>query len=183
MKKVVLAALIMCVSAASFGQKYITHTGKVIFDATTPKSPEKISGINNEVGSMMDGKSGAFVFQVPVKSFKFEKALMKEHFDENYMESDKFPKADFNGKVSDMANVNMAKEGTYNVTVAGKLTIHGVTKEVSVPGTLTVKGKDIEAKAKFEAKLADYNISVPSIVSDKLAKEATITVDVLLNQK
>jgi len=63
------------------------------------------------------------------------------------------------------------------------LTIHGVTKEVSVPGTLTVKGKDIEAKAKFEAKLADYNISVPSIVSDKLAKEATITVDVLLNQK
>jgi polyisoprenoid-binding protein YceI len=118
-----------------------------------------------------------------VKSFKFEKALMQEHFNENYMESSAFPKADFKGKISNITEVNFTKDGTYKVTVAGKLTIHGVAQEVAVPGTITVKGKDVTATAKFTVKLQDYKISVPTMVADKLAKEATISVDAILNQK
>lgn len=183
MKKVILALAIMAFSGNTWAQNYMTRTGKIKFDATSPKSPERIEGVNNEVASILNGKTGDFVFQVLVKSFKFEKALMQDHFNENYMESNTYPKSDFKGKISNVADVNFAKDGTYNVTVTGKLTIHGVTQDVSVPGTITVKGKDIAAKAKFNAKLQDYKISVPTMVSDKVAKEASITIDAVLNQK
>ena len=183
MKKIILAAMVLSLSGSAFAQKYMTRTGKVSFNATSKSSPEKIEAINNETASILDAKSGAFVFQVLVKSFKFERELMQEHFNENYMESDKFPKSDFNGKINNFADVNLAKDGTYNVTVAGKLTMHGVSQEVSVPGTVTVKGKDVTAKAKFIVKLADYKIAIPSAVADKVAKEASIVVDAALTQK
>ncbi len=183
MKKIVLVAALVASANAMFAQTYMTRTAKVSFNATSPKSPEKIEAVNNEVASILNAKTGDFVFQVPVKSFKFERELMQQHFNENYMESDKFPKSDFKGKVTDMSAVNLAKDGTYNVTVAGKLTIHGVTKEVSVPGTITVKGKEATAKTKFNVKMADYNIAVPAVVADKLAKEAAISIDAALAQK
>ncbi len=183
MKKIILAAFVLTVSGSAFAQKYMTRTGKVSFNATSPKSPEKIEAINNEVASILDSKDGGFVFQVLVKSFKFEKELMQQHFNENYMESDKFPKADFKGKIANMGDVNLTKDGSYNTTVAGKLTIHGVTQDVSVPGTIVVKGKDVTAKAKFQVNLEKHGIKIPGVVADKLAKEASVTVDAVLTQK
>jgi hypothetical protein len=182
MKSILFALTLLALSGNTWAQKYMTRTGKIKFDATSPKSPEKIEGINNEIAAVLDAK-GDFLFQAMVKSFKFEKALMQEHFNENYMESSAFPKADFKGKISNITEVNFTKDGTYKVTVAGKLTIHGVAQEVAVPGTITVKGKDVTATAKFTVKLQDYKISVPTMVADKLAKEATISVDAILNQK
>ncbi len=183
MKKIILIAALVASANGVFAQTYMTRTAKISFNATSPKSPEKIEAVNNEAASILNSKTGDFVFQLPIKSFKFERELMQQHFNENYMESDKFPKSDFKGKLSDMNSVNLAKDGTYNVTVAGKLTIHGATKDVSVPGTVTVKGKEVTAKAKFNVKLADYNIVIPGVVSDKLAKEAIITIDAALTQK
>ena len=184
MKTIILATAFMAAfTSGAFAQKYMTRTGRATFDATTPSSPEKIAGVNNEVASILDSKSGDFVFQVLVKSFKFEKPLMMDHFNENYMESDKFPKSEFKGKITNVGDVNFSKDGSYNVTVSGKLTIHGVAQEVSVPGTLSVKGKDITARAKFAVKLKDYKIEVPNLVSDKVAKESTIIIDAVLNQK
>ena len=183
MKKIILVIALASCASGAFAQKYMTRTGKISFSATTPKSPEKIEAVNNEVASILDAKTGDFVFQSLIKSFKFERALMQEHFNENYMESDKFPKAEFKGKISNTGDVNFAKDGTYNVTVKGKLTIHGVTQDVAVPGTITVKGKDATAKAKFQVVLKSYGIDVPGAVADKLAKEAAITIDAVLNQK
>jgi len=184
MKKLLLSVgLVLIGSTTMFAQKYMTRTGKIYFNATTPKSPEKIEGVNNEVGSILDTKSGDFVFQLLVKSFKFERELMQQHFNENYMESDKFPKSEFKGKITNIADVNFGKDGNYNVTVAGKLTIHGATQEVSVPGTVSVKGKEATAKAKFQVALDKYDIKVPGVVSDKVAKDAVITVDAVLTQK
>ena len=108
---------------------------------------------------------------------------MKEHFNENYMESDKFPKSEFKGNVANIIAVNFAKDGTYNVKVTGKLTIHGVTNDVNVPGTLTIKGNTVNAKATFPVVLKDYKIDVPSLVADKLSKQANITLDCDLAQK
>ena len=156
-------------------QIYMTRTGRVKFDATTKTSPEKIEGINNEVASIVDAKTGNVQFQVPVNSFKFEKQLMKEHFDENYMESSKYPKSDFKGSIVNPGEVDFSKDGTYKVVVKGKLTIHGVTNEVSVPGTFTVKGSSLTLKADFSVALADYKISVPGLVADKIAKLATLS--------
>jgi len=184
MKKTILSFLFVALAATGAeAQKYMTRTAKVHFDATTSHSPEKIEGVNNEVGNILDAKTGDLVFQVLIKSFKFEKQLMEEHFHENYMESDKYPKADFKGVISNLSEVNFSKDGTYNVTVTGMLTIHGVANKVSVPGTITVKGNTLVAKAKFNVVLKEYKIDVPSLVADKLAKTAIVTLESNLVQK
>ena len=184
MKKLILIALCaLAFTGSLFAQTYMTRTGKISFSATAAHSPEKIEGINNEVASIVDGKTGNIVFQVPVKSFKFERELMQEHFHENYMESDKYPKSEFKGAISNSGSVNFTKDGTYNVSVAGKLTMHGVTNEVNVPGTIIVKGNKLLLKAKFSARLQDYKIAVPSVVADKIGKEAIISLESDLTQK
>jgi hypothetical protein len=184
MKRLILtASCLLMGTTAMFAQKYMTRTAKISFNATAPKSPEKIEAINNEVANILDAKTGDMIFQVPVKSFKFERELMQEHFNENYMQSDKFPKADFKGKITDLSEVNFAKDGTYNTKVAGKLTIHGVTNDVNVPGTITVKGNSVNAKAKFQVKLRDYGIEIPGMVADKIGKDATINLESEMTQK
>lgn len=184
MKKILLsiAVLAACTVGAS-AQKYMTRTAKISFNATASGSPEKIEAVNNEVANILDAASGDMVFQVLIKSFKFERALMQEHFNENYMESDKMPKADFKGKISNLSEVNFAKDGTYNTKVAGKLTIHGVTNDVNVPGTITVQGSTVKLKARFAVKLADYKISIPTVVADKIGKEASIMLESDLAKK
>lgn len=184
MKKIIIALTILATGATTtFAQKAITRTAKISFTATAASSPEKIEAINNEVANIVDTKTGDLVFQVLVKSFKFERALMQEHFNENYMESDKFPKAEFKGTIANLADVNFAKDGTYNAKVGGKLTIHGVTNDVSVPGTVTVKGTSYTLKAKFPVTLADYKIAIPGVVADKINKVATISLESNLTQK
>lgn len=177
MKQLITLALLAAMSTGAYAQKYLTRTAQITFNATADGSPERIEAVNNEVANILDAATGDMVFQAPVKSFKFERALMQEHFNENYMESDKYPKADFRGKIANMSDINMAKDGTYNAKVAGKLTIHGVTQEVSVPGTVVVKNGAPTLQAKFTVKLKDYNISIPGIVADKIGKEATIAIE------
>jgi hypothetical protein len=184
MKKVLITGLFLSTAASPvFAQKYMTRTGKIFFTATAAHSPEKIEGVNNEVANILDSKSGDIVFQVLVKSFKFERELMKEHFNENYMESDKFPKSEFKGTVTNIAEVNFAKDGTYNVKVTGKLSIHGVTNDITVPGTITVKGSSVTAKAKFPVALKDYKIDIPSLVADKIDKIASISLESELSKR
>jgi len=182
MKRMILAALLICSAAANgLAQKYMTRTGKITFFSSTPV--ENIEAFNNEVSGVVDARSGDVLFIVPIKSFKFEKALMQEHFNENYMESNKFPKADFKGKIANLGEVNFAKDGTYNTKLQGKLTIHGVTKDVTLPGTVTVKGNTVTANAKFAVKTADYGIRIPSLAESKIAKQIEVTVNTILNQK
>lgn len=178
MKRIILiAGLLAGIATVANAQVYMTRTARVSFNATAEGSPEKIEAVNNEVANKLDAASGRMGFQVPVKSFKFERALMQEHFNENYMESDKYPRAEFDGSIANMADVKADKDGSYNVKVSGKLTIHGVTNEVSVPGTVTVKGGGLTLKAKFNVKLQDYKITIPSVVADKVAKEAVVTIE------
>ena len=181
MKKITIIALILfCGFNASFAQKYLTRTGKISFFSSTPV--ENIEAFNNEVASIVDSKSGDVVFQAPIKSFKFEKELMQEHFNDDYMESNKFPKAEFKGTIDDIGNVNFSKDGTYNVKTTGKLTIHGVTNNVTVPGTITVKGNEITVNSKLKVKTADYGIKIPGIVASKVANEIEVTVNSVLSK-
>ena len=182
MKNIIAAALLLATAGTVSAQNFMTRTGKISFNATVPKSPDKVEAVNNEVATIVNA-NGTIVFQVLVKSFKFEKALMQEHFNENYMESDKFPKSEFKGNIVNIGDMNLTKDGDYPATVKGKLTIHGVTKEVSVPGSITVKGKNIRLKAKFAVALKEYGIKIPDLVADKLAKEAQIALECDLAQK
>jgi polyisoprenoid-binding protein YceI len=174
-------AVVVLFSNAAFAQKYMTRTGKIIFFSSTPL--ENIEAFNNEVSAIADAGNGDIVFQAPIKSFKFEKALMQEHFNENYMESDKYPKAEFKGRIANPSAVNFTKDGTYNVTTTGKLTIHGITRDVSVPGTITVKGNEATINSKFKVRTADYGIKIPALVEGKIAKEIAVTVNSILQRR
>lgn len=181
MKHVTLAVLLLLTASTLFAQKYISRSGKVTFFSSTPL--ENIEAFNNEAGSVVDVKTGDIVFQVPIRSFKFEKALMQEHFNENYMESAKYPKAEYKGKITNLGSVNFAKDGTYDVQTAGKMTIHGVTKDVKIPGTITVKGNSITSSSKFKAKTADYKITIPKLMEGKIAKEVEVTINSIMEKR
>lgn len=181
MRKIILTAFLVSLVSAVHAQKFMTRTGKVTFFSETPV--ENIEAFNNETAAVLDAATGEFVFQVPIKSFKFEKSLMQEHFNENYMESGKYPKADYKGMITDMNKVNLRKDGTYNVNTKGKLKIHGVTQEVSIPGTVTVEDGSLTVNTVFNVSPKDYDIKIPGVVATKIAEQIEVTVNTILEKK
>ncbi len=163
--------------AQANAQKYGTRKGTITFDSDT--NMEKIHAVNNTVSAVIDAKSKKLQFAVLIKGFQFKKALMQEHFNENYMESSKFPKASFKGEIVD-GDVNFVQIGNYDAKVKGKLTIHGVTKEVTVPVKIEMSKAGAHSTATFKVVLADYGIKIPSLVKNKIAKEVTIAIDATL---
>ncbi len=154
----------------------LTRNGQISFFSST--SVEDIKASNNEVSSVLNTKTGSLQFVVLIKGFQFRKAAMQDHFNgKDYLDSDKFPKAEFKGTVTDISKMNFKKDGTYPVTVEGTLTLHGVSNKVKTPGTITVKAGKVSTVSKFSIKLSDYNISVPAIVSSKIAESVEITVN------
>src|SRR5215210_2358697 len=135
---IAFASFVLIVTTAHSQDRYFTKTGSIQFYSKAPL--EDIEAKNKTVTAVLDTKSGAVQFSVPMKGFEFQKQLMQQHFNENYVESDKYPKADFKGTVVNNSAVNYLTDGTYNVTVKGKLTIHGVTNDVEAPGTIKVSG-------------------------------------------
>jgi polyisoprenoid-binding protein YceI len=174
-KTLLLAMLIAGASLVNAQDKYFTKTGRISFHSKA--SMEDIEARNKTVAAVLDTKSGATQFSVLMKGFEFEKALMQEHFNENYVESDKFPKADFKGMITNNTSINYFKDGSYSTVVKGKLTIHGVTREVEAPGTIKIEAGKIAATSTFNVLLSDYNISIPSIVKDKISNSIKIIVD------
>jgi hypothetical protein len=178
MKKIIIAfmaVLTVGITTVHAQGKYFTRNGYIKFYSHAPL--EDIEAHNRQVTSFLDTETGEFAFSVLMKSFQFEKALMQEHFNENYVESDKYPKSTFKGKIVNPEEVDLTKDGVYNVKVDGDLTIHGVTNKVSHDGTIEVKSGKITAKSKFPVAVADYNISIPAVVRDNIAKEVEVTVD------
>jgi polyisoprenoid-binding protein YceI len=181
MRKIVFFTLIaMSFSIAGQSQKYATKNGLIRFYSDAPL--EKIEANNRQVNAALDIATGNFVFRVLMKSFTFEKALMQEHFNENYVESDKFPNATFLGIISNFKDVDFTKDGNYPVTVDGKLTIHGETKQITEKGTFEVKEGKLIGKTKFNLVLSDYKIDVPNTVVNNLSKTIEITVEVVLDK-
>ncbi|HEY6954688.1 MAG TPA: YceI family protein [Flavisolibacter sp.] len=170
---VILALLLTYVSLAQ--GKYYTKTGKISFYSKAPL--EEIEGKNKTVTAVLDSKSGAMQFAVEMKGFEFQKQLMQQHFNENYVESDKYPKGEFKGAIVNNSEINYSKDGTYTAKVKGKLTIHGVTKDVESTGTLKINGGKIDAASTFNVLMSDYNIKIPAIVKDKVSNNIKITVD------
>jgi len=180
-KQILLLVALVSIGASISAQNYFTRDGKVKFDATNANSPENIDALSTTGSCVLDAASGKMQWAVLIKGFQFEKALMQEHFNENYMESSKFPKATFSGQITNLSEVNLTKDGTYNAIVTGKMTVHGVTKDITTNGALTVAGGKINLNAGFTVTLADYGIAIPSMVSDKVAKEAKVLIDASLS--
>jgi len=174
MKRLIFLLIISCLLVTANAQKYMTKTGFIGFFSHTPM--EDVKGDNNQVASVLDISTGEFVFQVLIKSFHFDRALMEEHFNENYMESDKFPKSSFKGKIINLSSVDFKKNGTYEVAVEGDLTIHDVTNKINTKGTVEVVSGGINADSKFNIVPEDYKINIPGVVREKIAKNLEVTV-------
>lgn len=175
---VTLASFVLFMTAVEAQDRYFTKTGSVQFYSKA--ALEDIEAQNKTVTAVLDSKTGALQFSVQMKGFEFAKALMQQHFNENYVESDKYPKAEFKGAVANNSAVNYAKDGTYNVNVRGKLTLHGITKDIDAPGTIKVAGGKIDAASSFNIRLDDYKISIPSVVKEKVSNNIKISVDTRL---
>lgn len=176
MKQITLSIImILAVAMMATAQKYYTKTGEITFTSKAPL--EKIEAENNTATCVIDAATGKMQMAVLIKAFKFEKALMQEHFNENYMESSKYPKAKFSGQIKNISAVDFDKDGTYEISVAGKLTIHGVTKSIAEKGKIIIKNGKIQAKCAFTVALADYNIKIPKVVKDNIAKTVSIDID------
>jgi hypothetical protein len=163
---------------SSYTQTYVTKNGMIRFYSETKL--EKIEAVNRQVNAALLAPTGDFFFKVLVKSFNFEKAMMQEHFNDDYLESDKYPEATLLGKVTNIKEINFAKDGIYPGTVEGKLTIHGQTQQIKQNGTFEIKNGTVTAKAKFNILLTDYNISVPNTVVNNISKSIEVTVEVTM---
>jgi polyisoprenoid-binding protein YceI len=181
MKIIYIGIMMVLVASLSLSaQKYITKTGFIRFYSDAPL--EKIEAINRQVNAALDITTGDMVFKVLMKSFHFEKALMQEHFNDSFVESDKYPNAEFRGKVTNLKDVAFGKDGTYNATIEGKLTIHNVTRDVKQTGTFQVANGKILGKAKFNLLLSDYHVSIPTAVARNISNSVEVTVDIVLDK-
>ncbi len=169
-----LAGTIVLPVAAQAQVKLFTKTGTISFHSKTPI--ENIYAINNKGLSVWELSSGKIEFAVLMKGFEFEKALMQEHFNENYVESDQYPKATFKGTINNSNLVLLDADKSYNLTASGLLTLHGISKEVSTTVLIVVKNGKIRSSANFSILLADYKIKIPSLVADNINKRVDISV-------
>lgn len=169
--------LIKCTSATC--QLYSTADGEISFHSHT--FLEDVDAVNKKVSAVIDPVRKNIAFSLNMKNFEFKRKLMQEHFNENYVESDKYPGSTFNGSFT--GDFNKDKDGAYPVIVKGNLKIHGVTKTVESPGTLTVKNGSIFGVSSFKLNPSDYNIDIPFIVRDKIEKENTIEVNIEFKPK
>lgn len=165
--------------ATAYSQLYSTRTGFIGFYSKT--ALEDIKAENNQVYAVVDAGKKNLALAVLLKGFIFTKELMQEHFNENYVESDKYPKATFTGAYT--GDLSVGKDGVYKVMVKGSLTLHNVTKPIETEATFEVQRGQLLGKTEFKVRPEDFNISIPSIVRDKIDKEITVKVNIDCSSK
>jgi|TARA_B110000240_G_scaffold187799_1_gene225837 polyisoprenoid-binding protein YceI len=165
--------LLFFISIDCFSQQYIANDGEITFFSYAPI--EDIKAVNKKVSAAFDVSNNDIVFQLYISDFNFRKKLMQTHFNENYLESDVFPKANFIGKVFALEEDS--------AIVRGLLTIHGISKEIEANGMFIQNNNTIKISSEFKIKLEDYNVSIPTIVMYKIAEEILVNVVIKLNSK
>jgi hypothetical protein len=172
--------MFVCVSSLSAQQRYITKAGEILFEASVP-SFEEVKATNNGVSAILNPETGEFAALALIKGFRFKVALMEEHFNENYIESSKYPKATFKGiikgfKISEISAVK--KE----FRVKGTLNLHGVDKELELPLNVSQENGTMLLQLSFILKPEEFDIKIPKIVSSKIADEIEVTADFSLKK-
>jgi hypothetical protein len=173
MKKTVLFLGLLIGAGALNAQIFTAKEGATNISFYSEAPLENIEAVNKGAMIVLRSSTGDLQISISIMNFKFKNALMEEHFNENYMESEKYPKCVFKGKINEAVDYN--KEGEQKVTATGKLELHGVTKDVTIPGTIIKTGNGYKLNSKFRIKVADYNIKVPSMYVKNIAEEVDVT--------
>ncbi len=150
-----------------------SNNGKVKFFSKAPL--EDIEAATSTASSIIRVTTGEVAFSIPIRSFKFAKALMEEHFNENYLESEKYPQATFTGKI--VEKVDLQSQAEQNVTVDGTLTVHGVAQKRQIPATIRLENGKLKGHSQFKVKLVDHQIDIPHLVFHKIAEVIDVTLD------
>jgi polyisoprenoid-binding protein YceI len=178
-KKGIISCCFILMAASLMAQdKFFTKSGNIQF--SSKGVIETIEATHRSVTCVLDSKTGDIQFAVLMKGFEFRKAMMQEHFNENYVESDKYPKSEFRGQITNNSEVNYAKDGSYTVHIKGKLTLHGQTKDVEADGKITVKDGKLIAASKFKILMSEYDIDIPGSVAENMSDTINITVNCTL---
>ncbi len=157
-------------------QLFSTAVGSLGFFSKTPV--ENIEAQSSQTLSVLNAKTRELAFSVGNRSFKFHNKLMEEHFNEKYIESEKYPQSTFKGKINE--DIDLSKDGEYKVTVTGKLNVHGVERERTIPGAITVKDGSITLTSAFKVRVEDHKIEIPKLVVSNIAEEIEVKVDAKL---
>lgn len=160
-------------TSLSAQERFLTKQGYISFYSHTPV--EDIKAENNQVLSIVDISTGEIAITILMKSFAFEKALMQEHFNENYIESDKYPKATFSGKIQNLEEILSGDNSI--AKIKGNMTIHGITKLVEIESKTSIEEQSVALNGKFMVTVADYDIKIPAIVRNNIAKEVEVSFD------
>lgn len=174
MKKITLLFLLLNIIIMGNSQNlYKATSGEISFFSET--SMENIDAVNKDIKALINTKNGDVAFIVANRGFKFEKPLMEEHFNENYMESDKYKASMFKGRIE--GNVDFTKDGVYPVKAKGTLNIHGVEKDREIEGELTIKDGKMKITSAFNIKLKEHKIKIPKLVVKNIAEVVKTTVN------
>ena len=162
----ILSALVaMPVSLLAQSGLYKTLSGRAVFRSDAPL--ENIEAASKELNGVIDMDKRSFAFSIPMQSFQgFNSALQREHFNENYMESTRFPRATFTGKI--IEDTDFTQPGEHSIRAKGKLFIHGVEQERIIKVSITTDKKGFSARAAFTVLLEDFQISIPRVVYQKV---------------
>lgn len=175
MKKIILLLSIVLLSFTIVEEKKQTKTGTITFEASVP-SFEEVKAKNEAVTCILNTSNGEIAALALMKGFRFKVALMEEHFNENYVESSKYPKATFKGKIEGFDNskiTSTAKE----YTLKGKLELHGKSKDINVKVKLKKTGEIINLVSDFTVNSDDFGIKIPSVVSKKVSKNVKVSLN------
>ncbi|MCX2486198.1 YceI family protein [Pedobacter sp. MR2016-24] len=178
-RMILLFGLCLSFMAAGAQNIFVSKATSITFFSSTPV--EDIEGKSTTASSVVDIKSRNIVFKVSNTSFQFKKKLMQEHFNENYIESDKYPFSIFRGKITD--DVDLSKDGSYTVNVEGTLDIHGVTKAYQSKANIVVAKGVITARTTIRVKIEDHQIKVPSIVFKNIAEFVDVRISATYQPK
>lgn len=176
MKKAVILFIGIVFSTGMFAQICIAKNCEISFFSSSPL--ENIEAVNKAAKPILNTATGDIQARIAMTAFVFEKPLMQEHFNENYVESEKYPNATFKGKINEI--VDYTKDGETKVTVTGKFNMHGVEKEKTIDGIITVKGSEIFISTKFNIHIADYDIKVPSLYITNIAEDVEMKLNATL---
>ncbi|HWA34052.1 MAG TPA: YceI family protein [Cyclobacteriaceae bacterium] len=171
MKKILILVLSLF-SVTSWAQKYVAEKSNVVFFSDA--AVEDITAKNTKSSSIFNVETGEIAFSIPIQDFEFAKSLMKEHFNEKYMDTEKYPKSTFQGIIQ---GFDPKATGAQNAKATGKLTIHGETKEVEIPGTLEIAADKVQLHSKFIVKLDDYKVKRPQLLWKNIAEQVEVTID------
>ena len=177
----ILTIILLFLSAGSTVAQHIYTSRNATISFYSYAPIEDIKAKSETGVAAIDINSRSVYFKVPIRSFKFRKSMMEEHFNEKYLESDKYPKAEFKGKI--VEDIDLSKEGSYPVTVQGDLDIHNVTKKYTTRATLEVAGGKISASSTFNVRLVDHRITIPTLVTRNIAETLEIKVKAVLTKK